>query len=171
MKNSLLIISLLFLITSCTNRVTYYPVSVIDVVQVNYLFELGSNNNKKALGLSQELVRYLTENKNLLLDNKLTIRWREKQGEKLAKQAQRWLLTQGVNDKNLQLEEFTLATKETALLAIAIQNFQVQTSRCKQSKMRALGTVAVNCAVESSRWQSIVHPERSLLTPVKSSKE
>jgi len=173
MKKLILIIGLLLVIMSCTNRVTQYPVSTIAVVPVNYLFKLknNGNSNKKSQELAQEISRYLTENKTLLLDNKLTISWRGKQGEKLAKQAKHWLLSQGINHKNLHIDEFTATAKETALLTIAIQSFKVQTSQCKQSKMRSLGTVAVNCAVESTRWQSIVHPERSLLMPVKSSKE
>lgn len=171
MKKLISVIFMALMSIGCTNKVDNYPVSAIDIVPVNYFFELSANESRNTQPLSQKMKQYLEQNIALLIDNQITISWQEKQGEILAKQAKNWLQVQGVDESKLTITPMNDTTESSALITIAIDSFQVQTNKCQQSKMRALGRVALNCAVESSRWHAIAHPQRSLPAPAKKTKE
>ena len=165
-KQTLALLGLAFFVGGCTNQFSDYPVTAIDVIPVIYQFTLtATNKNSKAV--DEELKHYLASNEALLLKNELRLSWQTPKGEQLAKYAATWLEAQGANTKKLTLAAVTNQQKQAssnsnADLTIEIFSYQTQAPICAASSINGLGTTGNNCAVESSRWQSMVYPQKML---------
>ena len=102
---------------------------------------------------------YLLQHKSMLLTHRVTIEWHEYMGRQMADYAMETLLNAGIDPASLSFRH-----KATSQPSMTIRHVyhSVQVAECTPYTSTPLEPMTGNCYVESSRYQSMVHPEKML---------
>lgn len=131
----------------------------VELVPVEYQLNLASKSESEA---SAELDRFVAFHKEIVLTQPITLTSSNKAGKKLANKMQAKLLAMGVDKRNITQHSGNGSDYD---LQLSVQQYRVKTEVCSYHHHSPYYKDTYGCSVEINRWNSMVHPENSVINP------
>ncbi|EGU48897.1 putative lipoprotein [Vibrio ichthyoenteri ATCC 700023] len=114
-----------------------------------------------------QLQDYIEQHWDVLSVEEITIDWFSRRGKTLAMKLADKLQKEGISADMIHINQAKSERSDHFDLSLHTTKYKVVANVCDYPKVGEFGAYPEGCYAESARWQSMVHPEKMLLTSEK----
>ncbi|QIA65832.1 hypothetical protein GT360_20175 [Vibrio astriarenae] len=148
-----------FLISGCSHQVADNKGIAVDLYPVTYALDLSLEKSTE-LSVEREWNQFYRTHKQEMLLKSVELKYYSKQGKSVADRWQQELKRAGAAD--VALVNASGISREYDV-SVEVHSYRVVTPVCEYDQVDQYGSQNLGCALESARWQSMVHPENVLI--------
>lgn len=161
MKKSMVMFGLLWVLIGCSSGRPDQSGPAIEVYPV--LTSLALQTNRQQLAKAQtRLDDFLHEQHAALVTQQIVLYWHTPDGERFAIKTRQKLRSLGVASEQLRLEKSSNSFGQHFDFKVDILAHKVVVPVCPYAQVSRFGQEGTGCFIESSRWQSMVNPQKML---------
>ncbi|CAM4400970.1 hypothetical protein [Vibrio agarivorans] len=147
------------LMIGCSHQVAENEGIAVDLYPVTYALDLSLEKSTQ-LSVEREWKQFYRTHQHDLLLKPVELKYYSKPGKEIAAGWKEELRTLGAAD--VSLVNASGATKDYDV-SVEVHSYRVVTPVCEYDQVDQYGSRNLGCAIESARWQSMVHPENVLI--------
>ena len=156
-------ISLVMGMAGCAEIIQEREGAQLQLVPITNTYQL-TIKPKKDQQAWQQVQDYVEQHWDVLSVEAIDINWFSRRGKKLADKLVSQLKKKGIGAEMIDLNRVANGGSGHFDLSISTTKYKVITEVCDYVQVGHFGAYPEGCYTENARWQSMVHPEKMLLT-------
>ncbi|GAK83906.1 hypothetical protein JCM19238_1468 [Vibrio ponticus] len=160
-SKTLIVAALAWLTVGCAETIKEREGATLQMVPVTHTYHLTIKKNKHQQAW-QQLNQYVEQNWQAIANQPVQVTWMSTSGKRMADKLTQELKKRGISSEMVRVEKGE--QQQHFDLSVATTSYKVVTEVCDYMQIGQFGAYREGCYPENLRWQSMVHPEKMLLS-------